>query len=141
MASKVLLLSIRPKFAEKIFDGTKKVELRRVKPNLSEGDIVVVYVSSPVKQVWGTFEVGQIVEKSIGELWPLVQHDAGLLKDEFDDYYFGVDHGYGIYIKEITAIHQPMDLGEIRKRWGNFHPPQSYCYLSLADLNIFTPIL
>jgi predicted transcriptional regulator len=46
--SNILLLSIRPEYANKIFDRTKTVELRRVRPRLlNEGDRVVVYVSSP----------------------------------------------------------------------------------------------
>ena len=141
MASKVLLLSIRPKFAEKVFNGTKKVELRRVKPGISEGDIVVVYVSSPVKQIWGTFEVGRIIEKPLHELWDLVQCEACLSKNEFDEYYDGIERGYGIYIRGTAYIKQPIDLNEIRERWGGFHPPQSYRYLSMSDLDLLTQIV
>src|SRR5438552_3893096 len=38
-----LLLSIRPKHAEKIFDGIKTVELRRIRPRLQRGDLVLVF--------------------------------------------------------------------------------------------------
>jgi len=137
MTSKVLLLSIRPKFAEKIFNGSKKIELRRIRPNLSENDIVVVYVSSPIKQIQGTFTVEKIIEKPLNELWPLVQYDAGISKKEFDEYFTGVDYGYGIYIRDIANNYQPIDLCEIRKQWGGFNPPQSYRYLSQSELNLF----
>ena len=39
----MILLSIHPRFAEAIFDGTKKVELRRRAPKLMAGDEVVVF--------------------------------------------------------------------------------------------------
>ncbi|MHC1781243.1 MAG: ASCH domain-containing protein [Anaerolineaceae bacterium] len=137
MSSNVLLLSLRPKYAKQVFSGTKKIELRRVKPKLNEGDTVLVYVSSPVKQVWGTFTVARIIDKPIRELWALVENEAGISKDEFYRYYSGVDHGYGIYIKDIKSIFQPIDLHLIKEQWSNFHPPQSYQYLSHDQLNEF----
>ncbi|MCX5658078.1 MAG: GNAT family N-acetyltransferase, partial [Candidatus Omnitrophica bacterium] len=113
MPSKAILLSIRPKYAEKVFDGTKRVELRRVRPNLSIGDLVVVYVSSPVKQIWGSFEVEQIVEKPLDELWNLVQNDAGVSRIEFDNYYNGLECGFGIYIKNFVSETTPISLNEL----------------------------
>ena len=61
MIGNALLLSIHPEYAEKIFDGTKRVELRRVRPRLQNGDLVIVYVSSPVKAVCGAFRVDNVV--------------------------------------------------------------------------------
>ena len=44
-----VLLSVRPKYAEKIFERTKTVELRRIRPKLlEEGDLVLLYVSSQI---------------------------------------------------------------------------------------------
>lgn len=133
MSSKAILLSIRPKYARKIFAGAKKVELRRVKPNLTQGDIVVVYVSSPIQQIWGTFEVDRVIEKPIDELWTLVYNDAGLSKDEFDNYYSSCERGCGIYLKKPTN-RVPINLIDLKKWWSGFHPPQSYRYLSPAEL-------
>ena len=58
----MVLLSIKPKYADKIFNGTKTVELRRICPKVTEGDLILVYVSSPVKALVGEFEVKKIVE-------------------------------------------------------------------------------
>ncbi|HEY9294972.1 MAG TPA: hypothetical protein VIQ31_01115, partial [Phormidium sp.] len=63
MPNTILLLSIKPEYAKKIFkDQTKKVELRRVRTRLTEGDIVLVYVSSPEKVFVGSFEVEGVIE-------------------------------------------------------------------------------
>ena len=126
----ILLLSIRPKYAMKVFNGTKKVELRRIKPKLNNGDIVLVYVSSPIKQLWGSFKVENIVEKPIDELWSLVEKKAGLSKEEFYEYYIGQEKGYGIFFQETEDIHHPINLDEIKKRWKDFTPPQSYRYVT-----------
>ena len=37
---KILLLSIKPKYAKKILAGNKTVELRKNKPKIDRGDIV-----------------------------------------------------------------------------------------------------
>jgi predicted transcriptional regulator len=137
MTTKRLLLSIRPKYAEMIFNGTKTMELRRVKPNLSINDIVVVYVTSPIKQVWGSFMVSSIICLPINELWHTVQKDAGVTKEEFFDYFLGVNYGYGIGIKATSCVIKPIDLNDIRRNWNGFNPPQSYRYLSHAELNLF----
>ncbi|KHD05821.1 hypothetical protein PN36_04880 [Candidatus Thiomargarita nelsonii] len=48
MSANVVLLSIRPKYAEKIFEHTKTVELRRVRPkHLKNGDLV--FISNPLR--------------------------------------------------------------------------------------------
>lgn len=137
MTTKRLLLSIRPKFAEMIFNGTKTIELRRVKPNLTINDIVVVYVTSPIKQIWGSFIVSSIICLPIAELWQSVEISAGVTKDEFFDYFLGVEYGYGIVISNISSVVEPIDLIDIRRIWNGFTPPQSYRYLSHAELNLF----
>src|SRR6185503_3263930 len=61
MPNQALLISVRPRFAEMIFAGTKVVELRRLRPRIGTGDLVFVYVSSPVMALAGAFEVGEVV--------------------------------------------------------------------------------
>ena len=131
---KILLLSIQPKYAKKIFDGTKCVELRRIQPQISRGDVVVVYVSSPIKQIWGSFEVEKIIEKPIENLWQQVKNDAGISKEEFDVYYSGATTGVGIFLGRALNIETPINLVDIKKQWEGFHPPQSYRYLTYSQL-------
>ncbi len=51
MPSNILLLSIRPKYAKKIFEGNKKVELRRVRTRLDKGDLVVTVQGGVPKNI------------------------------------------------------------------------------------------
>lgn len=124
-----ILLSIRPVHATRIFNGTKRVELRRYIPSLSSGDIVFVYVSSPVKELQGKFCVERLVEAAPEDLWAFVKDDAGISKDEFDSYFEGADTGYGIYFNAPSSMRRPIRLDELRQLWSGFHPPQNFRYL------------
>lgn len=135
--SNILLLSIRPQYANKIFqEKTKKVELRRVRPRLENDDIVVVYVSSPRKAVVGYFTVKKVVREPIGDLWERVKDKAGVTPEEFYNYYRGVELGVGIFFKQIKLFNNPIDLESLRQCFYNFRPPQSYRYLNSMDWEI-----
>ncbi|MEG4055404.1 MULTISPECIES: ASCH domain-containing protein [unclassified Microcoleus] len=135
--SNILLFSIRPEYATKIFNHTKTVELRRVRPRLlNEGDLVVIYVSSPEKAVVGSFNVDNIVEKPIADLWEEVENIAGISHEEFYDYYKGVKVGVGIFLKDIRRFSQPVELHRLRNNLPNLKPPQSFRYLTAKQFNI-----
>ena len=139
--SNILLLSIRPEYANKIFDRTKTVELRRIRPRLlNEGDRVVVYVSSPQQAVVGSFKVDNIVEKPVTELWEEVEKLAGISHEDFYDYYYGVRLGVGIFLKDIHRFSQPVELHRLRNKLPNLKPPQSFRYLTANQFNIVTSL-
>jgi predicted transcriptional regulator len=130
-----ILLSMRPKYAEKVFASQNKtVELRRVRPRLlKEGDLVVVYVTSPKKVVVGYFKVKNIIEEPIKHLWKKVKSKAGVTKREFDDYYKGASVGIGICLENTKTFPKPIELEELRRKIFKFQPPQSYRYLSDSE--------
>ncbi|HVZ81764.1 MAG TPA: ASCH domain-containing protein, partial [bacterium] len=117
---KVLLLSIKPKYANKIFSGEKTVELRRTKPNLKRGDIVAVYVSSPIMALSGEFEVDEVLEREPEELWSEVGEESGIEKNEFKNYYRGAEIAFGIKFKKVVNFKQPVPLSNLRKTWTGF---------------------
>ncbi len=126
-----ILLSIQPRFAEKIFERTKAVELRRVRPKVDRGDIALVYVSSPVKALYGAFSIEKVITDTPSKLWQIVKDIAGVSRAEFDHYYRGASVGVGIFIKlsSVKTLNNPMDLDRLRRDWPHFQPPQSYRYL------------
>lgn len=129
-----LLLSIQPHHAEKIFNGTKRVELRRVRPRIVAGDLVLVYVSTPIKALMGAFEVKAVVEASPRKLWQAVANDSGLTREAFFKYYSGASLGFGIRLRKVWSLPEPVALASLRKNWSSFRPPQSYQYLSDAEV-------
>jgi predicted transcriptional regulator len=64
-----VLLSIKPEFAYKIFEGTKKFEFRKAIFKNSKIKSVVVYASSPVQKVIGEFEIDEILNDEPNKLW------------------------------------------------------------------------
>lgn len=124
-----LLLSIRPRFARAIFDGTKSVELRRIKPRLSAGDRVVVYESSPTCAVVGNLTVEQVRSATPATLWREVGGISGLTRSEFLRYFEDVSTGYAILIGGKKRLRQAVPLSILRQAVPGFRPPQSFHYL------------
>lgn len=142
MSNTILLLSIKPGYAKKIFqDQTKKVELRRVRTRLTEGDIVLVYVSSPEKVFVGSFEVEGVIEskasrQELKKFWNQFQELVGISKQEFDSYYKGASVIVGILIKNIRPFEKPVELERLQEELSYLRPPQSYRYLKDSEYKI-----
>jgi predicted transcriptional regulator len=139
MQSNILLISIRPKYATKIFyENTKNVELRRVRTRLQSGDLVLVYVSYPEKALLGSFEVERVIvenlPKSLNKLWNQVENKAGIKRKEFDRYYEGASVGVGIFFNQVKIFPQRLELERLRKQLPNLRPPQSYRYMTDGEL-------
>jgi predicted transcriptional regulator len=118
------LLSIKPEFASKIFEGEKKFEYRRSifkKPV----KLIVVYASSPVCRVIGEFEVEDLISDDLEELWRKTKKFAGISEDYFYAYFSDKEKGYAIKIGRIRKYKSPLLLMD---SYG-VTPPQSYLYL------------
>lgn len=129
-----LLLSIRPRFVDLIFAGRKTVELRRVKPRIQAGDLVVIYASGTTKGMVGAFEVTGVTAAAPSSIWRKFNGGSGVTKREFDRYFAKVSVGYAIRIGKCWKIQEPIPLNTLRKRSLGFRPPQSYHYWKLDEL-------
>lgn len=128
-ARKVILLSVRPEFASLILDGSKTVELRRQLPRVNPGDLIALYVSSPVKQLVATLEVVSVETGAPGKLWSVVSAHAGLSRREYDDYFEGAKRAVGIFLRNVRRRRSPVSLNRLRSLIDGFTPPQSFRYL------------
>ena len=129
-----LLLSIRPRFADSIFAGTKTVELRRVKPRVRTGDLIVVYASGSTKGIVGAFEVAGVTAAAPSSIWRKFNGGTNLSKQEFEHYFGRLNVGYAIQIGKYWQLPEPVRLKTLRKRRLGFRPPQSYHYWNLDEL-------
>lgn len=138
MQNKSVLLSIKPKHAINIFDGKKKVELRRKLPRkIKKGDPIVVYVSSPIKKIYGVFTVKKIIQAPVNILWEKVYKKSCISRNEFFQYFSNLEIGYGIVIDEYWVLANPINLLEIKNKTNFFNIPQSFRYLTSNDYKIF----
>ncbi|MCL2245832.1 MAG: ASCH domain-containing protein [Lentimicrobiaceae bacterium] len=120
-----VLLSIKPEFANKIFDGTKKYEFRKSIFKRDGIKTVVVYASSPVQQVIGEFEIENILHKEVELLWQLTQQFAGINKDFYDDYFADKEMAFAIQVGKICKFQNPKLLTD----YDIAYAPQSFAYL------------
>ena len=129
-----LLVSIRPKFVEQIFAGVKTVELRRIRPRVKAGDLVIIYASGSQKALVGAFQIADVLAASPATIWRRYSSKTGLTKHEFDCYYTGLKTGFAIQVAQTWKLASPVQLATLRNLLGGFHPPQSYRYLALAEV-------
>src|SRR5215203_6335684 len=102
-----VLLSIKPEFAQKIFDGTKKYEFRRSIFKNPDIKTIVVYASSPVQKVIGEFEIEEIINTDLEDLWSQTEKHSGISKDYFLKYFSGKQNGFAIQIKNTKKYKSP----------------------------------
>jgi hypothetical protein len=55
-----LMMSLRPRFAQAILDGSKTVELRRTRVLAPPGTTIIIYASAPVISVVGIVTLGTV---------------------------------------------------------------------------------
>ena len=120
-----VLLSIKPEFAFKIFDGSKKYEFRKVIFKNPGIRTVVVYVSSPVQQVIGEFVIDKILSLDPEEIWNKTKRYSGISEKFFYEYFDGRDIAHAIKIKAPKLYDVPLSITDD----FNVTPPQSYVYL------------
>ncbi len=122
----IVLLPILPKYAAPIMEGTKRVEFRK-RAFGRQVSHVVVYSSSPVKQVVGFFKILDIDEASPEQLWRRYSQVGGIEKSDFDRYFAQAPRGVAIKVGKVHVLSQPLPLSLLQP---GFRPPQSYAYLS-----------
>ena len=120
-----VLLSIKPEFALRIFDGSKRYEYRREIFKRSDVRTVVVYASKPLRKVIGEFEIGEILSEKPEVLWAKTGDHAGITKKRFLQYFNNKTEGYAIEVKGARTYNVPLQLNQLSVS----RPPQSFIYL------------
>jgi predicted transcriptional regulator len=127
----VVLLSIKPRFANAIMRGEKKVEFRRRlwKANV---DTVVVYASSPTKKVIGYFNVSFVDLGSPRGLWNRHGGVGSIALNEYLSYYAGTTSGVAV---GVGKVHRLKGVGGLRAATGLKRAPQSFAYLERSTIS------
>ena len=132
---KAILMSIKPKWCEKIFSGKKTIEVRKTAPKLETPFKVYVYETKTgfIEAVRGTcpicaFSRGKVVGEFVceevrayipfglrGFELPLKWLEQMCLSKEQLDKYGGLKTLYGWHITEVKLYDKPKELGWFRK--------------------------
>ena len=120
-----VLLSIKPEFAWKIFNGEKKYEYRKqiFKKNVSS---VVVYCTRPLAKIIGEFYIDDILSGTPAELWEKTSSFSGITRSFYKSYFRACEEAYALKIGKTILYNVPIDPSDI---FGKFFPPQSFRYL------------
>lgn len=120
-----VILSIKPEFANKIFNGTKKFEFRRTLFKKKGVNKIVVYASAPISKVIGEFEIENIVHENLNTLWSRTSEYSGISLEYYFNYFQGKESGYAIKVKNPKKYEKELCIKEI----FGIKPPQSFAYL------------
>lgn len=119
-----VILSIKPQFANKIFEGSKQFEFRKAifkNPDIKK---IIVYASAPVQKVIGEFEIDEIITNDPHTLWQKTKSKSGITEDYFFEYFQDRHVAYAIKVKKVRRYKMALCLRKDFK----LLPPQSFMY-------------
>jgi predicted transcriptional regulator len=100
----LLLLSLRPRFADAILDGSKTVELRRQRMAIRPGTMIFLYASAPVMSVVGAARLAGIRVGKPEEVWRDFHSHLALSYMEFDNYLTGATQATALQLTQAQSL-------------------------------------
>lgn len=140
VTGRAIVLSVKPQYAELVFDGSKRIELRRSFSRDGTGYEIFVYVTCPVGKMAGGFETGKIWVEAPEVIWEKARGRACINETEFDAYYAGCEIAHALEIKGVWQYEHPVEVGRLREMCEDFVIPQSWRYLKPGEYEVLREI-
>ena len=123
-----LLLSMRPEFAERVFQGTKQVEIRRKFSEKWVGSKAVIYGSKPLGALMGEVTVAGVTADCPNNIWERFGPRAGCSHDEFTIYVGAAAQVYAIELRDVAPYTYSISTDQIAQLINveDLRPPQSF---------------
>lgn len=121
-----ILLSIKPEFANKILDGSKRFEYRKrlhKNPNVKS---IVIYATKPVGKVVGEFLIKETHSAPPDDLWESTKEYSGISKVFFDQYFEDRNVAHAIEVERVIKYQKPRPIESLIP--GGV-PPQFFTYI------------
>ena len=119
-----ILLSIKPEYANRIFDGQKQYEYRKRIPKKDVSKIVV-YSSAPEQAVIGEIKVIKTLKMKPTKLWNSTKANAGISRSKYRKYFSGCTMAYAFVIGSSEKYPTSKSLADFNIQSA----PQSFEYL------------
>ena len=134
----VVLLTIRPKYAQRILSGYKKFELRTwIGLDLVPGMLVVMYVSGDVKAIVGEFRIGKVIKGRPDFVRKQIETAGGEettgVGEEDYSYISRSKKAFALEVTNAKKYKRPIYLNEVRNVIPGWNPPMSYTLLGPGD--------
>ncbi len=120
-----VLISIKPEYVNRILNGTKKYEYRRM---LAKKDVssLIIYSTCPVMEIVGEVEVVGTIEMAPSFLWEKTKKEAGISRKKYREYFKGRKKACAYVLGKVTKYESNKKLLDI----GVQQAPQSFSYLT-----------
>ena len=127
---KAILLSIKPEWAEKIYNGEKTIEWRKSRPRIDRNNHhtrVYIYETAPVKRITGYFTLFGTFEVDVNEMLKEMEKRGCVPAVDLAKYQGGAKEIYGWtvspFIKPTRLVPYRLDHFDLER------PPQSWQYV------------
>jgi predicted transcriptional regulator len=134
-SKKTFLISIKPQYANQIFDGSKTLELRKKAPKFTQATRFLIYSTKPEAEITGGFVSISTVSAPPQKLWDDFWSEMGISKSSYMKYFDGCDLAHAIVVNSVFRLDWPISLNEMRAK--NVSPPQSYSKLKNTFFGAF----
>ena len=123
---KIVLMSIKPKFANKILFGVKKFEYRK-KPIHPDTTHIVLYMTAPIMKIVGIATIKDVHVGSPSAIWEKTKQSGGVVRSFYREYFRGKKEAYAIELDEAFPFNHWVDPRQVDR---DFKSPQSFKYIS-----------
>jgi predicted transcriptional regulator len=140
---KAVLISVRPKWCEKIVSGEKTIEVRKTRPKMNPPFKCYIYKCGNGKVI-GEFLCDEIIKINGAGRIPSDAARPTCLKPAELHQYLGAATGFGWHISDLRIYDHSRDLWEFtglrQTKYGLApgpitRPPQSWCYVKEQKWN------
>ena len=126
-ASSDILMSVRPKFAERIFGGSKSVEIRKRFSEKWIGHDAVLCATKPLNCLLGRTTIRSVTKGHPDHLWFRFQSQIGCSKNEFDVYVGDANEVAAIEFGDVRPYETPVQVTQLAQvLCRRLLAPQSY---------------
>jgi predicted transcriptional regulator len=129
-----LLMSVRPRFAEAIFHGNKRFEIRRKFSNRWLGARTAILATRPIGALMGEATVNSIRTAKPEVIWESFGRELGCTQREFLDYCEGAVEVFAIELTRVTPYMSPVPIRQLAHLLHvELVTPQSYSDVSRSS--------
>jgi len=128
-----VLISIKPKYVDKIISGQKAVEIRTRKVTLQNNARLWIYSTLPKASIQTLAYVKRVDIDDPKSIWKKYWASIGISKKSFYQYVNGSEKISAIVTGRIYKLPLEIRLDKIRSMVPGFHPPQFLKFMRKND--------
>ena len=132
-APRYLFLPIHPRWALAILDGSKRWELRTKRPSVETGDVVVLYATSPLRAVVGSFKVGEIVSGEPDAVWRAVRGEIASTRAGYVEIFGEAPVVHAIKVRSPRRVAPYTPRFQVGQGWRFLRPREDSAHRSVVQ--------